>query len=81
LLQILREKCAELPFRSRSTAISMHPREKRPWKRVEAAIVAADEARVYDNSSARKPFRTVARYERGRQVGAADFPPWSPIGK
>ncbi len=43
-----------------------------------AAIAAADEARVYDNSSARRPFRLVARYEHGRQVGPADFPPWSP---
>lgn len=56
-------------------------RYRRLWMLVEAAIAAADEARAYDNSSARKPFRTVARYERGRQVGAADFPPWSPIGK
>jgi len=61
--------------------MKVRERYRRLWKLVDAAIATADEARVYDNSTARKPFRPIARYEHGRQVGPVDFPPWSPIGK
>ncbi len=59
--------------------VKIRERYLRLWKLVDAAIASADEMRVYDNSSARRPFRLIARYERGRLVGTAQYPPWSPL--
>ncbi|MHB1925003.1 MAG: hypothetical protein ACYCSJ_09950 [Acidimicrobiales bacterium] len=53
-------------------------RYQRIWPLVASAIDIADAAWVYDNSSARRPFRLVARYERGRRVGEPDWPAWAP---
>lgn len=42
------------------------------------ARAMADRSTFYDNSRARMPFRLVATYERGRLVGEADWPAWTP---
>lgn len=53
-------------------------RYQRLWPLVAQALARADSASVVDNSSARRPFRVVARYEQGRAIGPADLPAWSP---
>ncbi|MGQ0699071.1 MAG: zeta toxin family protein [Panacagrimonas sp.] len=54
-------------------------RYRRLWINVEAALPLADEATVYDNSSARRPFRVAARYQNGKLLGDAAYPDWSPL--
>jgi predicted ABC-type ATPase len=44
---------------------------------VEAREIA-DRVTFHDNSRARTPFRLIAAYERGRLVGEADWPAWTP---
>ena len=53
-------------------------RYSRLWPLVTSAIVLVDNATVYDNSRAAKPFRVVARFERGVLVGQPDWPTWTP---
>ncbi len=53
-------------------------RFRRLWQLVRMAIGRAFEAQILDNSRARTPFRLVARYRQGQQIGAADWPPWTP---
>ncbi|MGB7363192.1 MAG: zeta toxin family protein [Rhodococcus sp. (in: high G+C Gram-positive bacteria)] len=53
-------------------------RYDRLWALVRAAADRVDRAHVYDNTSARRPFRTVARYDRGQVVGEPDWPGWTP---
>lgn len=55
-------------------------RYARLWPLVAEAREVADRATFYDNSLARSPFRVVATYERGRLVGTADWPQWTPAG-
>jgi predicted ABC-type ATPase len=50
----------------------------RLWPLVAAARDLADRTTFYDNSGARRPFRIVAACERGRLVGAAAWPTWTP---
>ena len=50
----------------------------RLWGYVRDAIALADEAYVYDNSRAARPFRRVAAYSGGRLVGAGSWPEWTP---
>ncbi len=50
----------------------------RLWPLVADAITIADDASVYDNSSARFPHRRVATFWRGRPVGEVDWPSWTP---
>ncbi len=54
-------------------------RYRRLWGNVEEAIRIADEVAVYDNGSARQPYRVAARYQNGLLLGEADFPAWSPL--
>jgi predicted ABC-type ATPase len=54
-------------------------RYERLWALLAQAIRLADTATLYDNSSARTPFRRVARYESGRLLGEASWPGWSPL--
>ena len=54
-------------------------RYRRLWPNVAKALVAVDEAALYDNSSAARPFRLVARYQNGQRLGRGDFPPWWPV--
>lgn len=53
-------------------------RYQRLWSLVAEAIALADEAKVYDNSSASKPFRLVATFERGVPVSKPAWPRWTP---
>lgn len=53
-------------------------RHQRLWQWVVAARAVADRTVFYDNTLAARPFREVARFERGRQVGPADWPAWTP---
>lgn len=53
-------------------------RYRRLWAYVAAAVALAHETFVYDNTSARQPFRVIARFERGRIAGPAEWPVWAP---
>ena len=57
----------------------LRARYKRLWALIEKAIPLADEVFVYDNSSARKPFRLVAQYQDGGLLRKPDWPAWSPL--
>lgn len=50
----------------------------RLWPLVAEAIAVVDNAHLYDNSRAVKPFRMVATFEHGYAVGAAAWPAWTP---
>ncbi len=53
-------------------------RYRRLWSLVAEARELADRAAFYDNSGARTPFRLVASYDRGRLIGEAAWPAWTP---
>ena len=53
-------------------------RYARLLKLVVQARAVCDKSTFYDNSTAKQPFRIVATYERGRLVGTADWPAWTP---
>jgi predicted ABC-type ATPase len=53
-------------------------RHRRLWVHVAEAITLAHETFVYDNTTAARPFRLVARFERGQLAGAAAWPAWAP---
>lgn len=53
-------------------------RYERLWPLVAAARKLADRTTVYDNTSAEHPFREIAVYDRGRLVGEATWPTWTP---
>lgn len=53
-------------------------RYDRLWPLLRTAIETVDRAQVYDNSSARRPFRTIARFDRGHLLGQAEWPSWMP---
>jgi predicted ABC-type ATPase len=53
-------------------------RYERLWPLVAEARATADRTSFYDNSGARTPFRVVATYERGREVGTPQWPRWAP---
>ena len=53
-------------------------RHDRLWWLVAEARATADRTDFYDNSRAASPFRLVATYERGRQVGEPTWPSWAP---
>jgi predicted ABC-type ATPase len=54
-------------------------RYDRLWALVASARDAADRTDFYDNSSAAKPFRPVAEYERGILIGEPGWPSWTPV--
>ena len=53
-------------------------RYARLLKLIVDARTLADRSTFYDNSRAKDPFRIVATFERGRLVGEADWPAWTP---
>ena len=53
-------------------------RYDRLWEHVGAAIRIADVTEVFDNSSARTPFRLCATYAHGALIGPASWPAWTP---
>ncbi|EIT72066.1 MULTISPECIES: AAA family ATPase [Hydrocarboniphaga] len=56
-------------------------RERFPrlWPLVAEALRIANEGIAYDNSSAKHPYRLVARYENGKLIGKADWPVWAEL--
>lgn len=60
------------------------PRDKirgrylRLWPLVATAIGVVDNATVYDNSRAQRPFRVVAVFEHGFAIGEPAWPAWTP---
>ena len=50
----------------------------RLWDQLHAAIEVVDQARVYDNSSASRPFRRIASYRHGFLIGEPSWPAWTP---
>ncbi len=53
-------------------------RHARLWSVLVPVVPLAARADFYDNSQAATPFRLMAAYERGRQVGEAAWPAWAP---
>jgi predicted ABC-type ATPase len=53
-------------------------RYQRLWSLVGEAIALVDVAHVYDNSSARQPFRLVATFDRGVPISRPAWPRWTP---
>lgn len=53
-------------------------RYERLWSLVAEARTLADRTTFYDNGRAATPFRPVATYERGRQIGDERWPRWTP---
>jgi predicted ABC-type ATPase len=51
-------------------------RYERLWTHLDAAIDIADVVEVFDNGSARTPFRPCARYAHGALIGEASWPAW-----
>lgn len=54
-------------------------RYARLWSHVARAIALVPAAFVYDNSSAREPFRLVASFRNGRRIAETDWPAWTPV--
>ena len=50
----------------------------RLWPLVASAIGVVDNATVYANSQARRPFRVIAAFAHGSAVGESDWPAWTP---
>lgn len=59
-------------------ARKVRERFRRLWALLADAIQISDETVVYDNTSAARPFREVARYLSGTPV-QEDLPAWSPL--
>ena len=53
-------------------------RYRRLWSHIARAASIADEAVVYDNSSASSPFKIVATYRSGKLVRQPTWPTWAP---
>lgn len=51
---------------------------ERLWKYLAEAIQLTDGTTVFDNSSARYPFRPCAKFESGVLVGSPEWPAWAP---
>lgn len=50
----------------------------RLWALLRTAIAIADQAFVYDNTSASEPFRLVVSFENGRPTDEPVWPTWTP---
>lgn len=53
-------------------------RDERVWAHLATAIDVADVVDVFDNGSARIPFRPCARFTHGTLIGPASWPKWAP---
>lgn len=53
-------------------------RHGRLWRFVADAVPIADVAEIFDNSSARHPFRPCATYVHGELTGPPAWPTWAP---
>lgn len=54
-------------------------RFRRLWPLLRQAVSAVDEAVLYDNGVAERPFRVVVRYRHGHAEHAPVWPAWSPV--
>lgn len=54
-------------------------RYSRLWGHVADARHIASRTLIYDNSTIKNRFRTVAEYDRGMLAWHANWPPWSPL--
>jgi len=54
-------------------------RYRRLWPLIQDALRLTDDAQVYDNSRAARPYREVARYRDGAPDGKPAWPRWSPL--
>lgn len=54
-------------------------RYRRLWPLLGQAVAQVDDATVYDNSQAARPFHVVARYRDGVAEHKPDWPKWSPV--
>ena len=53
-------------------------RFQRLWTHLAVAIGVSAEAHLYDNSSARVPFRRIASFQNGKPTGDIRWPDWTP---
>lgn len=53
-------------------------RYRRLWSYVRQAVALSSEAHVYDNTSARSPFRRLASFRNGLLVNDPSWPVWTP---
>lgn len=53
-------------------------RYERLWPLVATACTVANRSVFYDNCRSDSPFRTVATFHRGRSLGGARWPSWTP---
>lgn len=51
---------------------------ERLWEHIGSAIQIVDVTEVFDNSSARTPFRLCATYQHGAPIGTPSWPKWAP---
>ena len=58
---------------------TVRSRYQRLWGHIHEAIKVADEAVLYDNTSAAAPLRPIAAYLHGSLVGKPAWPPWIPV--
>lgn len=58
--------------------VKIRERYRRLWPLVAQARELADVTYIYDNSTAREPFRLLATYELGRLLGNPGWPAWTP---
>ena len=58
--------------------VKVRGRYARLWSHIAAARLIADQVRFYDNTVAAHPFRLVAVYEHGIEVGESQWPSWTP---
>ena len=58
--------------------VQIRGRYARLRSHIAAARLVADRVRFYDNTVAARPFRLVAVYEHGIEVGRSTWPTWTP---
>lgn len=59
--------------------VKQRARYRRLWPLVARSVATVEEAVLYDNTSAAKPFRRVAEYRRGQLVRKVGLPDWFPV--
>lgn len=61
--------------------LKQQERFQRLWPLVADALRLADEGFVYDNGSAKAPYRVVAHFENGKLIGDAHWPRWTALDR
>lgn len=78
-LSVVRVQCRAGQGGHSVPAAKIRARYRRLWLLLRQAVALADDATVYDNSRASRPFRVVVRYRDGVPERVPDWPAWSPI--